>query len=567
MEVSFLDLPYNIRRHIYILAGLVRFCPIDLNFEGTDRKSYIAERRLLRESIQADGTLEVLPEEAGRDAPFSNLLPKGCVHLFRKYLLSDDYIGFQDCICQPLPYGLLFVSRRIHDEVSRVLYSENSFSISRSNRLSLQPLESLSSRALAALKTLTIRLNCTTCIETHHCVDPPGRCACHPSCNRQGRHDGLIDHTDNRGRAVIKDWKRTLEKLAPHVQSDRLTLAVVCDVKSLSVGKEVVQPLFMLPALKHCSIRLNPKPGCRLRSLAESAALRMTKPPQCEASSVHHCCDLPGEIITMILEYTNLVVPFDLEWCPERGLPPFTCCRRCNDSLEACSCSGHQAAYSTTCVCWRLPRPLFLVSHQLYKLASHVFFSRNRFVISPFRREMPFASQTPLMLDMTKFLLLVPSNAWESLRFLRWNIPPLGPNLFLSGDLGTQNWLSTVQLISEKANLAQLDLVLCLQGHGSLLRSNDQSIGVQMSVQRLVRPLQKLEGLKGFYVATRCSHFIDPCSQQDLDLQKLVMGKSYEGRERGASLKQVLWSADDFQEEAFGPTGLRIWPVEGAEVD
>ena len=41
--LCFLDLPYKIRRRIYILSGLVRVCPINLNNEGRDRSGYMED--------------------------------------------------------------------------------------------------------------------------------------------------------------------------------------------------------------------------------------------------------------------------------------------------------------------------------------------------------------------------------------------------------------------------------------------------------------------------------------------------------------------------------------------
>lgn len=38
-NISFLDLPYSIRHDIYILVGLVRYCPINLNQEGLRARS------------------------------------------------------------------------------------------------------------------------------------------------------------------------------------------------------------------------------------------------------------------------------------------------------------------------------------------------------------------------------------------------------------------------------------------------------------------------------------------------------------------------------------------------
>ena len=42
-DLCFLDLPYGIRRRIYIFSGLVRVCPINLNNEGRDKSGYMED--------------------------------------------------------------------------------------------------------------------------------------------------------------------------------------------------------------------------------------------------------------------------------------------------------------------------------------------------------------------------------------------------------------------------------------------------------------------------------------------------------------------------------------------
>lgn len=37
VQVSFLDMPYAIRRRIYVYTGLLRFCLINLNMEGVNK--------------------------------------------------------------------------------------------------------------------------------------------------------------------------------------------------------------------------------------------------------------------------------------------------------------------------------------------------------------------------------------------------------------------------------------------------------------------------------------------------------------------------------------------------
>ena len=122
---SFLDLPYPLRRRIYLLTGLVRFCPINFNQEGLNLYKYRGKHSL----------------------------KNACFYKVRKFYDRDfgkDFI--YSCSCTPLPISLLYVSRIISDEVSSILYSQNKFTISQSDSWGLQPLRNLSSKALKLLK-------------------------------------------------------------------------------------------------------------------------------------------------------------------------------------------------------------------------------------------------------------------------------------------------------------------------------------------------------------------------------------------------------------------------------
>ena len=89
---SFLDLPYEIRRRIYLLAGLVRFCPIDLNHEGIPRDDY---RR---------GYLPIGPHRN-----FNSRGTRLCVYRSKRFWGFIPHLDEEgvECICAPIPYRLL----------------------------------------------------------------------------------------------------------------------------------------------------------------------------------------------------------------------------------------------------------------------------------------------------------------------------------------------------------------------------------------------------------------------------------------------------------------------------
>jgi hypothetical protein len=125
-KISFLSLPVSVRRYIYILAGLARSCPIDLNHEGPRKVEYF---QICTEQISRNIDIQWHRTE---DVPAS-ISPRDVVAAFCCFYRSKRFEGRAifpgpdgiDCVCGPLPFTLLLVSRTIHFEVMPILYPEN----------------------------------------------------------------------------------------------------------------------------------------------------------------------------------------------------------------------------------------------------------------------------------------------------------------------------------------------------------------------------------------------------------------------------------------------------------
>ena len=107
MALSFLDLPQSLRVRIYTLAGFLRQCPIGFTCEGARRKLY-----------KSPAWYYSFPEE---NCDYYYRLKQG-------YRWQPDELRLE-CFCSPLPWQLLHVSRTVHDEVERILYSNNRFKL------------------------------------------------------------------------------------------------------------------------------------------------------------------------------------------------------------------------------------------------------------------------------------------------------------------------------------------------------------------------------------------------------------------------------------------------------
>ncbi|KAI1652024.1 uncharacterized protein F4817DRAFT_310903 [Daldinia loculata] len=317
--------------------------------------------------------------------------------------------------------NLLLVCRAIHVEVSSHLYSANTIVTH-----SLGPLISLNTSSLSYLTSLKIHLNVAG---TTHCGQ------------RYWGYDseGLRDSDP-----LISQWKAAIDHIAPHIKPRQLELALICDCepRRANAANLVLAPLRQLPILRRCHIRLGCKPHRQLRQLAWSAAERAVglAPP-----STFQFLRLPPEIRIRILEYTDLVTPFNkIRWNPGAGYHTFRECdsreygppychpndhRACVSSKDAgksclvcphgdsrvrygpeshcwrcfhyacqfydcerrstagdqtytgCFCSRRHAAYSPLCRCWAPPTAFFFVSRAFREAAEAVFFAHNHFVV------------------------------------------------------------------------------------------------------------------------------------------------------------------------------------------
>jgi len=134
---SFIDLSSDLRRRIYLLAGLVRFCPISLNMERHNKTSFLKECE------------EWFHYHMDKPLNFNDKASMRCYYRRKRYMgqmINPNVEGF-DCICPPLPMAFLRVSRAIYYEVTAILFAENMFRISRTARHGLASLFSLSPRA------------------------------------------------------------------------------------------------------------------------------------------------------------------------------------------------------------------------------------------------------------------------------------------------------------------------------------------------------------------------------------------------------------------------------------
>lgn len=546
---SFLDLPYQIRYRIYVLVGLVRFCPISFNQEGPRARYYLS-----KDNQSSDYT---------------------CFFESRKFM---GRLYERDCRpachCPPLPFSLLYISCAISKEVSHILYSENSFTIGRSDSWGLKPLRNLNVSALSCLRVLTVRLNHCECLyegefRSLRSIQGPefqGLFSCHPLCQHYGAHDQPLRSRARQHAAILQEWQDMVGRLAAHCRLESLRLDLVCDTQDMETAHDVVNRLSPLQNLGACSIRLSQRPSWQHSALARQTACRLVdrlpeQIPENKPKTYH----LPPEILSHILEYSELVAPFDLEWSPDRGLVPFDCCKECTATLDCCTCSFYHGAHSRSCMCWRLPLSIFLVGRQVYNIAKTVFYQRNRFIVLPEGGRLDDLGSCRVAFPaLTHLFTRLPPNTAPLLRSI---------GLVVSLPVSAQG-AAYAQLLTEMGNVIRLLLTACNTRTLKLALFMDHTYEIghdpepeailQSSYQNLTKRFGEIRNLQDLFIYLQwpnCST-ADGTVRYSSELEKEILGSGYDSKARGkwAHLPRLWFNGMSREGPVFAADGRRIWP-------
>ncbi|CAK7204219.1 hypothetical protein SEUCBS139899_006973 [Sporothrix eucalyptigena] len=559
-RTTFLSLPHEIRRRIYLLVDITRFCPINLNQEGPRARAW-------------------KPDPLNIDYYYTL-----CLFEIRRFYGNTSVLhDIGGCVCPRLPTALLYVSKAISEEVSHILYSENSFTINRSDVWGFKPLRCLSKQATSSLHRLTIRLNNGECIFALPCQGRAEFPPCHPLCKSHGQHDAPLSNKKKQAVPILDEWENLCRRWAPNITPGQLRLDFVCDTTDLPTAQLVVGSLTAhVPRLKECSIRLSLKQNFLQQMLARSTALRLLGAPIESGQSVNtkiHSYYVPSEIIAQIFEYTDLVAPVDLEWRPNGGFAPYDCCLKCTVTLDFCSCHRFHGSYSSTCTCWTPPTALFLVSRRVREIATEVFYARNRFVVMPNNIRLDYTEHNlqhhaghPRVSPLYRFLDRVPFRAHTLIRYLGLAVPMYPTNMPVPhpDSPGAKAWRHTLRLVSMHMNLSQLQLSIyvgnpCFADYWG----NDPGDGeIDAASYRLVLgDLSVLKGLRDLFI-----YLSWPRDTRDLPLdmevaaalERQAMGSDYDAFVRGkwdeARRPQIWYHGSSRERKVLAVDGTREWP-------
>jgi len=526
-EVAFLRLPYEIRYRIYVLAGLVRPCPIDLNKPLTRQSGWYSRIQCSQRTFKGPRNY------SSRNNPGR----------------WDAY-----CECGPVPIQLLHLCRAVNRECSLILYSENSFKICRIGRRGFKPILRLSRPTLSLITSLTVRLNaCICCLKITRDKDP--------SNGRLHTCTGGVKGFDE---ADLAQWQGLCRCISASIEPSRLAVRVICDTESHGLARKVVLALSDMPRLRSFSIRFSQDLDSTLGPLARKAVHQATRsPPSREPVDLEpkpaSRVSLPWEIQRQILAHHPHLTPnHALEWHPVDKFTRRACCGKCTDAPEACCCSGKQAAFSDSCTCWELPTELFLVNSSWCQAATEIFYQLNHFAIL----SNDDTSRLPRAPGLFEFLSVVPPHARQHLRSIECIFPQLSEWPWELDTRQHKYWLKGLTSLARNIRVDKLTLNLNFSadsyhwrhldhlshlGHMSLQNIIDAHHSIGQSYNHVVTPLADLwsqGSLADFFVR---AGFDDGNSNKAMEkrLEIQVMGEGYDSISKGKNNDPRFWGAMD----------------------
>ena len=474
MKASFVDLPKDVRSTIYRYCHIVRACPIDL----------------ARESVQSWRTCKVYlqPTLAGS--------PRQARRVGTNYTECGNPERPSASTHSPLPVQLLRVCRAMHAEIIPILYGENIFKVRLLKRFGLGYLQRLGHQALASLRYLHVSL----------------RAANNVSVNEE----------ESSFRVLLNDLRGVCQLLKENVPPFQMEFSLQSNILHSHIvrAEEVVLCLKRLPKMKDCAISLLHSRDKELSRIARKAALDTIGDSTNGTTSFGRPFafdGLPKELRRLVLSHTELVIPpsnvesnhgvIHFELYTNRLTRP--CCRRCVDPLKDCCCHARRAAFSTECVCPRIPSPLFHVSRRMLKESREVFFSQNRFIFGG-----SFNASVEIMDGIPDFGrrriqiidLIIPRDIdyWNHLE---------------------QSWTELVEYIKHHMNLSRLWLTIDASIHRRERHVKPRD--VEDTYRSIIKPLQQLEGLQKFHVLLSWDFEYEGVAERE------VMGDNYDSSKDG----------------------------------
>ena len=344
--------------------------------------------------------------------------------------------------------------------------------------------------------------------------------------------------------------------------------------------------MLSLPLLADCNIRLSKKPDDLVRAMSRATVQKLTG-NICPPGLPFPFGDLPVELKSYILSFTDLIAPHDLIYSFDTGLQPYAFWRRYGaiargninkciwppnikyqsrfmDVFTGCmDCDSQRASVILSeCKLWHMPSQLFLVSRSVSELSYQIFFARNHFVLLSLsssseeqKRNDPWKFRG---LASTLFWRLRPSS-WIWLRNIEFVFRVGEHRTYIPDRLDRDEWANTVNTLCSSRGLGSfsieslnLTLVICFLQKDDGWHPSDKEWMKRIG-RGLTEPMRKatcLQALRSFQViyvqklgdGHEEHPFLGGCKELEAELEAQVLGERYNSvkdQNRGEARKKA----------------------------
>jgi hypothetical protein len=579
----FMDLPYNIRRGIYLLLDVPTGEFFSLNHvprAALHTVEWTLSHQYELSAPEDDGLMAFSSENGEEDLDECSGEASNFLHL-------------------------LLVSKAVYHELRRIIFSENAIGVSQTRFGGLRVLADSGLCAWQDLRVLVIRVQPCGCLTPYCSVEGwPAKDVEENDHEDEIRFFGLggdavqrhrrrLSSVNRHDRDMLYQWERICARITAHGQPDRLRLFLACDVEDIDIAKRIVQPLFMLPRLQDIAITfgLPTKNISALRQLARETVLDLLG--KLHVKKPFRFLDLPVELQHKILGYTALsftnTVNVQLDGTRSAPLRPFGI--SCNYRIESGEvqskyidaekavfpnayetrglfCSLERAAFSSACECSGMPLSWFRVSRRFGDVARTVFYSKTKFRVFGWRERAlePMYPSADADTDrcapkgFRDFLRYYSHDSLRRMRKITFIFPPMDPTYMTAERKSWALWIETIELLASIASVPSLELTICFASHiyppepdgndwERFKRVGDiEEAEMQAAYRQIITPMKRLSGLKKLFIHVAWPFRDGLAGVRRADEQRLeqsVMGELYDSRKLQKPL-DTFWSQPGF---------------------
>jgi hypothetical protein len=245
---------------------------------------------------------------------------------------------------------------------------------------------------------------------------------------------------------------------------------------------------------------------------------------------------------------------------------PIVCCEQCvpTTATRACFCSRKGRIFSTTCICHSPRHALFSVSQQVREDSIAIYYSRNRFLVTPFgcptmnsvktsryHNFPPLSHDKMRHVELSLYISALTRNAVQNIRWLEWLLPAARQKYLLPGTRTWIDYLDTLDMMRHAMRIEALTFVLNMAAGGYSQWREDWDGNPYREVvpvtdwqwyEQIALALGRLGPLKDCFIylgRNGPESRVNERIRRERSLERAIMGEHYDSTSRGKPEERI----------------------------